>query len=237
MRRPGRRGRHRRPGPDRRAAGGRADGQGHRLEPRLPFYPGQPSARPPGRGLAGRPAGSVPHGHPGGLRRPHHCWSGSTTARPSACSARPSTTPRRGLRQGRPPAGPRLSRGQRAGRAGRDGATRTLLVPRRPEAVGATGLLVLRGQDRSLLSAARHDRRGARRPARPTWRPRTGRRSSRRWWARRSAAARAGGARTVAVAGGVAANSLLRRRLAEEGERPGFTWWCLRSPTAPTTPP
>ena len=114
---------------------------------------------------------------------------------------------RRGVRQGRAPARPRLSRRAGDRRLARDGDPEAYDFP--VARVPGPRLLVLRAQDRAALRRAR--------PRAPASSPRGGpilpRATSGRSSARSSNGSRRRGADRVAVVGGVAANSELRAAL------------------------
>ena len=162
-----RRRRHLRSRPGRLAAGRDQLRQGARLGPRQAAHRGQPPRGPrlrrlaarPGRGRGGQAGADLP------ARRPRRQWRPHVPGR----DARPPDLPaarhdrrrrgRRGVRQGRPAAGPRLSGwpGHPEGGRGRD-------PPRRPLPAGLDGrylrLELLRAQDRGPADRRRGPGRG-----------------------------------------------------------------------------
>ena len=101
------------PGPDRRAAGRRQHGQGDRRAAPAAADPGRPPAGPRRRQLPRARAARAALPLPGRQRRPHAAGRGPRPRRPRGARPDPRRRRRRGLRQGRPPARPRLSRAAR----------------------------------------------------------------------------------------------------------------------------
>ena len=167
---------------------------------------------------------------PRGERRPHVPRARGRAVRLRGARPDARRRRRRGVRQGRPPARPRLPGRPGASTGWRERATRRRSTfPR-----SAPGELdfSFSGLKTSLLYAIRDlgDGRGASAP--PTWPPPTSARSWTRSWPARGRRWSASGVERLAIGGGVAANSELREAVDRR-------WACRsgsrRSSCAPTT--
>ena len=169
------------PGAHRRPAGGPGDGQGDRLPARAAPDPREPPAGAHRRQLRPRRRAAVRV--PRRQRRAHAARRGGGGRALPRRRQDHGRRGRRGVRQGRPAAGPRATRAAGSSTSWRRAATRASPVFRAPSPAAATSASAASRRPCSTTSR-RATRRRSRRTA-PTSPPRTRRPSCASWWRRR----------------------------------------------------